>query len=82
MKTIEINYKRKVNYCSIIEVEDDIAEKALALDGEDLRLPRGPINADEGFYLITETLVDEPYSVVDSADEIENLSVTIYNPKN
>lgn len=82
MKTIEITYTRKITFNNIIEVEDAIADKALALDEMDLTAPR-IISSEEidPFYLITEQLVDETTDIYSSDDEIENLSVTLYKPK-
>ncbi len=76
MKTIEIQFTRKVTFNKIVTVSDSIAKQALALDGEDLTEPRSYPDKS-GWVLITEDLVNSD-DVLDMDGEIENLSVEIF----
>ena len=77
MKTIEITFTRKVTFNKIVEVSDKDAKRALALDGEDLQMPRTAFDGSEDWFFITEDLVDNT-DVLDSADEIEDLNINLH----
>lgn len=84
MKTIEINYTRKVTFNKIVKVNDKLAKRLLDLDGEDI-MQGSEITWSEGqcsddFTLIAEDLTDMT-DVLDADNEIENVSISIYKPK-
>lgn len=84
MKTIEINYTRKVTFNKIIVVNEKLAKRILALDGEDLMQSNNTVFGEDGcsddFTLIAEELTDMT-DVLDAHNEIENVSISIYKPK-
>lgn len=81
MKTIEVQYTRKITFNKIITVTDKVAKEALKLDGKDVEQPRSIVDNKQGFYLLTETLIDETQDMYDGDSELENVCVTIFEPK-
>lgn len=79
MKTIEIQFTRKLTFNKIVEVDNKLAKKLLSVDGEDLMAPTNG-RMDHPFYEITENLTDI-HDIYDELNEIENVSVQIYKPK-
>jgi len=79
MKTLEIQYTRKMTFNKTVEVEDALADRLLALDGESSIDQLTHIVFDEDgcncdFTTIAESLTDA-HDIIDGESEIEDISI-------